>query len=68
VTEIFVYIEKGEKFKKRVEINWDDGAISVVKNNEIILRGRDGNVYNVLKNSEHGLICRKVILENGYSI
>jgi hypothetical protein len=68
VTEIYVFIERGEKFKRRLEINWGDGGVSIVNRGEIILRGKDGNIYNVPKNSEHDLICRKVILENGYSI
>lgn len=65
--EILVFVEKGEKFKRRLEINWGDGGISIVKRGEIILRGRDGNIYNVPLNSEHGIICRQLLKENNFS-
>jgi hypothetical protein len=68
VPEIFVFIEKGKKFNKRVEINWDDGALSVIRRDEIILRGKDGQTYNVSEDSVHGIICRQLLSEQGFSL
>ena len=68
MTEIFVYIERGEKFKKRLEINWGDGAVSVINNDGIILRGRDGKTYQVAQDSEHALVCQNVLFEKGFSL
>jgi len=68
VPEIMVLVDKKtEGFKRRIIINWGDGAESIVRENEINLRGKDGNLYEVPIGSEHGIICREILKENGYS-
>ncbi|HBP51291.1 MAG: hypothetical protein US68_C0013G0008 [Candidatus Shapirobacteria bacterium GW2011_GWE1_38_10] len=68
MTEILAFVEKGESFGRRLEINWGDGGTTIIRDGEIVLRGKDGKTYQVPQNSEHGLICREVVTESGYTL
>jgi hypothetical protein len=55
-------------FKRRMIINWEDGAETELTPRLIILKGIDGKVYKIRKNSEHAKICSGVLTRNGFLI
>jgi hypothetical protein len=64
-----MYIDKSTGgFEKRIVIDWDDGAKTVITKGIINLHGRDGNNYSISQKSEHENICREILKENGYLI
>jgi hypothetical protein len=64
---IEVYVDKKVGgFSERIKIDWLDGATTEITD-KIVLHGKDGKVYRVPTGSEHGIICRKILKENGYS-
>ena len=65
--EILVFVDKGEKFKKRTVINWGDGASTEIDKEKIILHGRDGITRRVRLKEKHCSDCKKLLQSNGYS-
>jgi hypothetical protein len=69
LTDIEMFVDKAVGgFKRRVVIDWDDGAKTVLTYRKIYLQGVDGKVYKVSKNSEHANICRNLLTRNGHLI
>lgn len=53
-------------FKRRIVIQWDDGAKTEIIGKRMVLTGRDGKTYNIGNVSEHRTICRRVLREEEY--
>lgn len=60
--EIVKYVDKSCKgFSSRINITWDDGAVTTISRKGIELCGRDGKKYKIAPGSEHAIACKEVL-------